>query len=115
MNDKFDELAKGMAQSVTRRQALRHFGGAFVAVVLASLGLVSNAAARSRKKIVGRCQVDLQTGAFTGGCILPATGPDPGNCNSFFSSDCVGVPRLVTGDAQYCYAPYDSTFYCHVR
>ena len=26
MNDKFDELAKGMAQSVTRRGALSKFG-----------------------------------------------------------------------------------------
>jgi len=26
MNHKFDELAKGLAQSVTRRQALKRFG-----------------------------------------------------------------------------------------
>ena len=26
MNDKFDELAKGLAQSVTRRGALKRFG-----------------------------------------------------------------------------------------
>src|SRR6266568_9251416 len=40
MNDKFDELAKGMAQSVTRRSALKKFGVGLAAAVLASLGLV---------------------------------------------------------------------------
>ncbi len=38
MNDKFDELAKNMAQSATRRQALRGFGVGLVALTLASLG-----------------------------------------------------------------------------
>jgi hypothetical protein len=32
MNNKFDELAKGMAQSVTRRQALKKFGLGHVGV-----------------------------------------------------------------------------------
>jgi len=45
MNDKFDELAKGMAQSVTRRQALRRFGVGITGVVLARLGLPSKAEA----------------------------------------------------------------------
>ena len=46
MNDKFDELAKGLAQSVTRRQALRRFGVGLAGAVLASLGLANNAEAR---------------------------------------------------------------------
>src|SRR6266496_1089493 len=39
MNDKFDELAKNLAQSVTRRGALKKFGVGIAGVVLASLGL----------------------------------------------------------------------------
>ena len=43
MNDKFDELAKGLAQSVTRRGALKKFGAGLAGVVLASLGLANKA------------------------------------------------------------------------
>lgn len=43
MNHKFDELAKGMAQSVTRRGALKKFGAGLAGVMLASLGLANNA------------------------------------------------------------------------
>jgi len=45
MNDKFDEAAKGVAQSVTRRQALRRFGVGLWGVVLVSLGLPNKAEA----------------------------------------------------------------------
>ncbi len=45
MNDKFDELAKGLAQSVTRRGALKKFGVGFAGIVLASLGLANTASA----------------------------------------------------------------------
>src|SRR5207249_7857141 len=40
MNDKFDELAKGLAQSVTRRGALKKFGLDLAALAVSSLGLV---------------------------------------------------------------------------
>ena len=43
MNDKFDELAKGMAPSVTRRGALKKFGLGLAGIVLATLGLSSKA------------------------------------------------------------------------
>ena len=46
MNDKFDELAKGMAQSITRRGALKKFGVGFAGAVLASLGLATKAEAK---------------------------------------------------------------------
>jgi hypothetical protein len=49
MNDKFDELAKGMAQSVTRRGALRKFGIGLASVSLAMLGLPITADARVGK------------------------------------------------------------------
>ncbi len=45
MNDKFDELAEDLAQSVTRRQALRHFGLGLAGAVLASIGLATQAEA----------------------------------------------------------------------
>ncbi len=37
MNDKFDHLAKGIAQSVTRREALKKFGLGLAGIALASL------------------------------------------------------------------------------
>jgi hypothetical protein len=37
MNDKFDELAKGLAQSVTRRGALKKFGAGLVGIALPGL------------------------------------------------------------------------------
>ena len=46
MNDQFDELAKGLAQSVTRRGALKKFGLGLAGIALASLGLANKAQAR---------------------------------------------------------------------
>ena len=45
MNNKFDELAKGMAQSVTRRQALKKFSLGLAGMVLACFGLANRARA----------------------------------------------------------------------
>ena len=50
MNDKFDELAKGLAQSVTRRGALKKFGLGLAGIALAALGFPDQAAANPRKK-----------------------------------------------------------------
>jgi hypothetical protein len=43
MNNKFDELAKSMAQSVTRRGALKKFGLGLAGTALACLGLAGKA------------------------------------------------------------------------
>ena len=43
MNDQFDELAKGLAQSVTRRAALKKFGIGLIGIALACFGLASKA------------------------------------------------------------------------
>jgi hypothetical protein len=51
MNDKFDDLAKALAQSVTRRAALKKFGGGCAAFLLAALGLANNT--RAGKPIKG--------------------------------------------------------------
>jgi len=45
MNHKFDELTKSMAQSVTRRAALKKFGVGLAAMALACFGLANNAEA----------------------------------------------------------------------
>ena len=45
MNDKFDELAKGLAQCVTRRGALKKFSVGLAGLALASLGLANKAEA----------------------------------------------------------------------
>ncbi len=45
MNSKFDELAKGLAQSATRRQALKKFGVGLASMALACFGLANRARA----------------------------------------------------------------------
>src|SRR6266851_5491863 len=62
MNHKFDELAKGLAQSVTRRQALKRFGVSLAGMALACFGLALQASAQigplvelSRPNAVGTC------------------------------------------------------------
>ena len=41
MNNQFDELTKGLAQSVTRRAALKKFGVGLAGMALACFGLAS--------------------------------------------------------------------------
>ena len=45
MNNKFDELTKSMAQSVTRRAALKKFGLGLAGMALACFGLANKAQA----------------------------------------------------------------------
>ena len=45
MHDIFDELAKSLAQCVTRRGAIKKFGLSFAGILLASLGLAKEAQA----------------------------------------------------------------------
>ena len=47
MNNQFDELTKSIAQSVTRRQALKKFGVGLAAMALACFGLANKAVAGS--------------------------------------------------------------------
>ena len=49
MNNQFDELAKNMAQSVTRRGALKKFGVGLAGIALATLGLPNKVEASRRK------------------------------------------------------------------
>ena len=49
MNTKFDELTKQMAQSVTRRAALKKFGVGLAGMALACFGLANRAQAAKTK------------------------------------------------------------------
>ena len=49
MNNGFDELAKGLAQSTTRRRALKKFGVGLAGMGLACFGLVNLAEAKDKK------------------------------------------------------------------
>ena len=55
MNTKFDELTKAMAQSVTRRPALKKLGLGFAGMALACFGLANKAEADAKG---GRCTTD---------------------------------------------------------
>jgi len=56
VKDQFDELAKGLAQSVTRRGALKKFGVGVAGIALASLGLAQKAEATRGGGIHYNCQ-----------------------------------------------------------
>ena len=75
MNDKFDEMTKALAQSVTRRGALKKFGLGLAGIALACLGLANGAGVQPTKKRLYHCHC----GSLNYGC-------DP-NSGSF--SDCV--------------------------
>jgi hypothetical protein len=55
MNTKFDELTKSLAQSVTRRAALKKFGLGLVGMALACLGLAQKAQAGGFNRCVKKC------------------------------------------------------------
>lgn len=56
MNYQFDELAKNLAQSVSRRAALMKFGRGLAGIALASLGLAQKAEATRGGGIHYNCQ-----------------------------------------------------------
>ncbi len=67
MNDQFDELTKGLAQSVTRRGALKKFGVGLAGLALASLGLVRQAHAQGVTHMPGCGKVKK----ICSGCVAP--------------------------------------------
>ncbi len=82
MNDQFDELAKGLAQSVTRRGALKKFGAGLAGIALAPLGLAKHSQASTiQGGNQGNCKNDkdcayLGPTAFCGWCVIQ---PGDGN------------------------------------
>ena len=82
MNNKLDELAKGLAQSATRRQALKKFGVGLAGMVVAGLGLANRAEPRGVAKKCGKvcagcgpglppCCEGLVCDGFPGFCSHP--------------------------------------------
>ena len=63
MNNKFDELTKAMAQSVTRRAALKKFGLGLAGMALACFGLANKAEAGPN----GSCNTCLKVCKAGGG------------------------------------------------
>ena len=70
MNHKFDELTKSLAQSVTRRAALKEFGVGLAGVVLATLGLANTALGAQRRDARGcdHCNIANNFGCKTVAC-----------------------------------------------
>src|SRR5262247_1157047 len=89
MNNQFDELTKAMAQSVTRRGALKKFGVGLAGMALACFGLTNKAVAAPHD---GYCQLVLSGPVFeyTGICI------DIKGCVSKASADCPIVELPVS-------------------
>ena len=90
MNNKFDELAKNLAQSATRRQALKKFGVGLAGMALASFGLASKAQAGGTYLC---CIYECYTSIFGGKlvrskvCVQPGGGcPAPSSFCSLTSS-----------------------------
>jgi len=73
MNNKFDELAKGMAQSVTRRQALKKFSFSLAGMALACFGLANRAkAAKTCLPTGSHCGSDGE--CCSGVCVKGSSG-----------------------------------------
>ena len=91
MNNKFDELTKSLAQSVTRRAALKNFGVGLAGMALACFGLANRAQAGGK-----RCVTDADCGSINAYCI-------DGHCLSLTACDyCVNVCRNTGGSTAWC-------------
>jgi len=82
MNNKFDELTKSMAQSVTRRGALKKFGVGLAGMALACFGLANKARATT----------------YQGYCVIVATNFE--GTDFIFNGTCQSLdPCHLTGSA----------------
>ena len=68
MNNKFDELTKSLAQSVTRRAALKKFGVGLAGMALACFGLANRAKAAGWVGAPCATDKDCHSGRCFGGC-----------------------------------------------
>jgi len=74
VNNNFDELAKSMAQSVTRRSALKHFGVCLAGITLTRLGL-NQAQAITNGVLDGDAHPNVGAGVFLKSLFPPAPAP----------------------------------------
>jgi len=79
MNNQFDELTKSLAQSVTRRAALKKFGVGLAGMALACFGLANKAEARPQPP--SWCDTSIHP-CCCKGCktYLPQTDPNYATC-----------------------------------
>ena len=109
MNNKFDELTKSLAQSVTRRGALKKFGGGLAGMALACFGLPTTTRAAT---YTGYCEAMFNlpfsdkgpTKWFaTGACLAvdPATGICLGASNAVTGGNCP-VGKVSSAHAAPC-------------
>ena len=84
MNTKFDELTKSLAQSVTRRAALKKFGVGLAGMALACFGQASKARAATHQGYCTISPISVFSGdpRYDGGCV------DINGCVWSSSSDC---------------------------
>jgi len=82
MNNQFDELTKSMAQSVTRRAALKKFGIGLACMALAGFGLANKAKATGCAKYQGSCVTNSD--CCSGYCFQ-------GACRCVKHKDCKGT------------------------
>jgi hypothetical protein len=80
MSNKFDELARSLAQSATRRQALKKFGLGLAGMALACFGISNTAAAG------GSCQTNADCGnnqnCCGGTCVSRTDNNNCGTCGN---------------------------------
>jgi hypothetical protein len=81
MKNRFDELTKSLAQSVTRRGALKKFGVGLAGMALACFGLANRAEADSRGCRAYRKPCKTHSDCCSGACI-------GGNCACTTYADC---------------------------
>jgi len=77
MSNKFDELTKGLAQTVTRRGALKKFGVGLAGMALACFGLANKAEASDcATKCSTRCSKSFPVGSpLYRACYAACIGP----------------------------------------
>jgi len=81
MNNKFDELAKGLAQSVTRRQAFKRFGVGLAGMALACFGLANKAEASKKPCLPAAVTCTSDEQCCSGVCFKGLLGRSkPGSC-----------------------------------
>jgi len=89
MNNQFDELAKGLAQSVTRRQALKRFGVGLASMALACFGLANKGAADPKTTCLRPGQPCTSNSECCSGiCYNDGFGPV---CLCSTDADCKGI------------------------
>ena len=101
MNDKFDELARNLAQSVTRRQAIRRFGVGLATALMASFGLVSESYAGKYCTSDADCHGNTNNICHNGRCV-PCVRSQVCDC----SVDACGGCGALDLACQQCCCPY---------